>query len=206
MNSKKSGILLVCIGIALILASVGLICANVREDRKAQASVERILAQFPVSKAGGAVSAYLPDPDRAMPVEEIGGNGYIGRLFIPSLELELPVMDDWDYRRMKTAPCRYAGTAYQNNLVICAHNYASHFGRLKNLLPGDTVLFTDMDGNAFVYKVIETENLPPAAVEEMKNGSGDLTLFTCTVSGRARVAVRCRREDAGEGVSSIADR
>ena len=35
------------------------------------------------------------------------------------------------------------------------------------------------------------ETLMPTAVEEMESGDWDLTLFTCTVGGRTRVAVRC---------------
>ena len=50
------------------------------------------------------------DTEQDMPVIEIEGNFYIGVLEIPSLELSLPVMADWDYEKMKIAPCHYYGS------------------------------------------------------------------------------------------------
>ena len=75
-------------------------------------------------------------------------------------------------------------------MIICAHNYVTHFGRLRNLLPGDQVIFTDIDGDEFYYTVAEMDTLPGTAVEEMESGDWDLTLFTCTMGGQSRVTVR----------------
>ena len=77
--------------------------------------------------------------------------------------------------------------------VIAAHNYKTHFGRLKELRPGDEVRFTDTEGNAFRYTVAELETLGKYDVEEMAAGDWDLTLFTCTYGGQSRVTVRCLR-------------
>ena len=38
---------------------------------------------------------------------------------------------------------------------------------------------------------VQVETLAPTAVDEMTGGDWDLTLFTCTYSGQARVTVRC---------------
>ena len=54
-------------------------------------------------------------------------------------------------------------------------------------------MFTDVDGNVYNYEVAELETLQPAAVDEMKSGEWDLTLFTCTIGGQTRVTVRCDR-------------
>ena len=113
---------------------------------------------------------------------------------IPSLELSLPVMSDWSYPQLKKAPCRYVGSVYSHDVVICGHNYDRHFGRLKELVPGDEVRFTDMDGNVFRYSVCAVEQLAKTAVEEMQTGDWDLTLFTCTKGGVMRVTVRCALE------------
>ena len=80
-------------------------------------------------------------------------------------------------------------------MVIAAHNYRSHFGRLKDLPQGEEVIFTDMDGNVFRYRTAEMEILSPFAVEEMTSGDWDMTLFTCTVGGQSRVTVRCVLEE-----------
>lgn len=194
MSKRKVGIMLIVIGSVLILAAFSLVGYNIWDDHRAQTAIDSVLDQISLKDPDDvAVPDYLLDPTHEMPSMEIDGYLYIGKLSVPSLDLELPVMETWDYERMKIAPCRYAGTAYLNNLVICAHNYASHFGRLKNLLPGDAVTFTDMDGNVFFYEVAEVQTLASTSVEEMKSGGWDLTLFTCTFDGQARVTVRCSK-------------
>ena len=135
----------------------------------------------------------VESPDMEMPVVTVEGRDYIGLLSIPALGLELPVISDWDYPALRVAPCRYAGSAYQNNLVIAAHNYASHFGRLNQLSPGDGVQFRDTEGNLFSYQVADLEILEPYDVEQMTAGGYDLTLFTCTLGGSQRLTLRCSR-------------
>ena len=138
---------------------------------------------------------YQLNPDMEMPEMEIEGNDYIGTLEIPDLDLSLPVMGDWSYPKLKIAPCRYNGSAYQGGLVIAAHNYSRHFGRLNQLQPGAQVKFTDIDGNVFEYKVAENQNLEPAAIEEMTDRGWDLSLFTCTLGGQSRITVRCQKTE-----------
>ena len=134
---------------------------------------------------------YVRFPNMEMPTTRLNGYDYIGVLEIPMLQLELPVMSTWDYTRLRIAPCRYQGSAYLNNMILCAHNYTTHFGQIKNLSLGDSVYFTDADGNVFAYQVAAIETLAPTAVEEMEAGEWDLTLFTCTIGGSTRVTVRC---------------
>lgn len=136
---------------------------------------------------------YILNPKMEMPVIRLEDEEYIGWLEIPALGLKLPVMSEWTYPRLKKSPCRYTGTAYQDNLVISAHNYERHFGRLKELDEGARIFFTDADGNRFSYEVVLTETLKPTAIRDMTSGEFDLTLFTCTVGGRSRVTVRCEK-------------
>ena len=135
------------------------------------------------------------DPQREMPEVEIDGAAYIGTLELPALSLSLPVLSQWSYAGLRQAPCRYKGSAYLDNLIIAAHNYPAHFGRLKELWAGDAVIFTDAEGTAYAYTVTETETLDGAAVRDMEAGDWDLTLFTCTPGGKSRVTVRCVRSE-----------
>ena len=194
------------VGLLLIAAALFLSAYNEVASREARDSAQQVIVQLcetlPTETAAGAeeteapsVPEYLLDADREMPVQTINGQDYIGVLSIPSLELELPVISQWDYPSLKVAPCRYSGSLYQDNLIICAHNYASHFGKLKNLQLGDTVLFTDMDENVVTFQMVERETLAPTDVEGMKSGDWDLTLFTCTVGGQTRVTIRFEREE-----------
>jgi sortase A len=134
---------------------------------------------------------YVQHPDMEMPTMTVDDNGYIGILEIPDLDLKLPVMGEWSYPGLNISPCRYTGSAYLNNLVIAGHSYQSHFGRLDELQIGAEVKFTDVDGNIFLYRVAESEVLKPTAIDEMVDNVWDLTLFTCTYTGKARYTVRC---------------
>ena len=197
MKHKGKG--LIFTGLLLIAAALFLTGYNLFDQMRAQRSAAQAAAQLAErlpQTTQTDVPDYLLTPEMEMPVETIDGVDYVGVLRIPALALELPVISQWSYPLLKIAPCRYSGSAYQNNLVLCAHNYASHFGNLKNLHIGDAVTFTDMDGSLFTYQVAELENLPPQATEEMENGDWDLTLFTCTVGGQSRVTVRCTAEQS----------
>lgn len=117
---------------------------------------------------------------------------YMGLLSIPSLGLELPVMSDWSYPNLRIAPCRYSGTVADGNLIIAAHNYRSHFGRISELDSGDEIIFTDGSGVVHKYNVIQSEIINGKDTTSMETGSDewDITLFTCTYSGLTRVTVR----------------
>lgn len=203
---------MIILGLLLIAAALSLSAYNLYDEHRAAQSASLVMDQLdelilteataPSEQIAAAeelvgtaaeieIPDYILNPDMEMPVVNIDGKDYIGVLTIPSLDLELPIISQWSYPKLKIAPCRYLGSAYTNDLIIAAHNYSSHFGNLKNLCEGDTVIFTDVDGNVFTYEVAVRETLMPTAIEEMKSGEWDLTLFTCTVGGSYRVTVRC---------------
>ena len=192
------------LGIVLILVALSLFLWNQWENNAAGDSVKKILPQImeqikaqDTADVPGNGPSY-PDPyDPAMTEVEIDGYAYMGYLSIPAVGLELPVMSEWDYARLKLSPCRYAGSSKTGNLVICAHNYTQHFGPVRSLVPGDLVYFTDMDGVIWKYQVAAVDILQPTEVETMTAGNYDLTLFTCTYGGQSRVAVRCECIDNG---------
>ena len=124
----------------------------------------------------------------------VSGKACMGMLELPSLGLTLPVLRDWSYPNLKLAPCLYDGSLQNHNLVVMAHNYPSHFGRLTELQPGDPVYFQDVQKNRTAFEVAGLETLKPDQVEEMKEGQYPLTLFTCTYGGRTRVVVRCEQD------------
>ncbi len=194
---NKAGNILLGVGFVLLAAALILFLLNQREARRAEQSVEAVLPQMlrqMEEPAASASAAPVLDADTM----EIDGYNYIGYLSIPSLELELPVMDEWDYTRLKLAPCRYYGAVETDDLVISAHNYPRHFGNLAQLCAGDTVDFTGVDGLTSHYQVAEVAVLPPTAIEEMTCGEYALTLFTCTYGGKSRVTVRCVRREADD--------
>lgn len=205
---QKVGGGFIAVGILMLAAAVLLGGYNLydeyRAGKSAGAVLEELRQQIPAVKTPEETAAqevYLPDgsqlpdysvnPDMEMPEKEIAGDYYIGVLEIPSLGISLPVIGEWDYDALQIAPCRYSGSAYTGNLVIAAHNYQTHFGRIKTLSSGDQVIFTDVKGRSFLYEVAAVETIQSTAVEEVLSEEWDLTLFTCTIDGFERVAVHC---------------
>lgn len=186
---KKSGVILISLGAVLILAALLLFLYNRSEDRRAGQEAESLLEDVRSSMAANAD----PEPQED-PAEEIIYD-YAGVIVIPDLSLELPVIDQWSYARLKVAPCRQSGAAADGDLVIAAHNYKSHFGYLDRLEPGASVIFTDMEGTVYRYAVEEIRQLAPEDAEDVSSvfsSEYPLVLYTCTPGGKARVAVFCR--------------
>lgn len=200
---SKAGLVFVVGGLLLIAAAAALSAYNVWEADQAgessEATLEALDQRIPVLEELNLPEELIPDhilnPKMDMPTQEVDGHKYIGRIDIPVLDISLPVMDSWSYENLKTAPCRYKGSAYLDNLILAAHNYTKHFGPIRRLLPGDEVIFTDVDGNIFDYSVAELEQLEGTDVDEMEAGEWDLTLFTCTLGGQYRITVRCVRNE-----------
>lgn len=205
MRNKIGTFLMLC-GVALVLAALGLFLMNRREAENAELQSAILLPQLVgmAQQQEPQGETRLPEPeipeelltaeDVKMEEVEIDGHIYIGYLSMPTVELELPIMSEWSYEKLTIAPCRYYGTLRGKDLVLLAHNYDRHFGRLNDLKVGDSVYFTEMDGTVTAYKVVARDILDPYAVEEMTAGLYDLTLFTCTYGGRSRVTVYCDME------------
>ncbi len=206
---KKIGIAIVAVGAVLILSALLLFFYNCQEDvqagQEAESLLENVEAVIEANKRKAADTGKQPgdDPSAAPDSQAmLDGYEYAGYIEIPVLGLKLPVMSEWDYNRLKLAPCRQFGSSRTDDLVIAGHNYKRHFGYLKNLSAGDTVTFTDMDGILNTYRVAKIETLDPNQVDAVQNSGYALVLYTCTMSGKTRTTVFCSREETA--ASSLA--
>lgn len=209
---KKAGIAIIILGAVLILSALLLFCYNRRQADEAGQIAGSLMSELeswmqeqktlPVTEITEespalAVTEEAAPTDAAqnpeMPVVSINGYAYVGYVEIPALELKLPVLSQWDYSRLQIAPCRQLGSSRTDDLVIAAHNYLAHFGRLGELSEGDTVVFTDMENIVNTYSVAKIETIDPYDVGSVLNSTFDLVLYTCTTGGGSRVAVFCNR-------------
>lgn len=199
---KRADIVIIAVGAVLILSALLLLIYNRCEDVRAGQEAESLLASVEAAISAQEMAtpnkpesteALSPPLDPEMPVVTLDGYEYVGYVEIPTLGLKLPVMAEWDYTRLRIAPCRQFGSSQTDNLVIAAHNYDTHFGKLRELSEGETVLFTDMEGIVSTYCVEKLETLSPDAVDTVLNSGYDLVLYTCTKGGKTRVTVFCDR-------------
>lgn len=181
------------VGCLAIVAAVCLVGLNISSDYssgKESAEILHQLERIIENKTENSMYTENTKEESLKPVS-IGDNTYAGIISIPEISIELPVMSSWSYDNLDISPCLY----YNNSgkMVIAAHNYSSHFGKIKELISGSHIFFTDTENNVKVYEVVTTEILDSHDIPKMISGDDwDLTLFTCTLSGTQRVTVRCR--------------
>ena len=191
---KWIGAVCVFLGVVCLLCSVGFVVYNRWEAENAAKITESLLED--VQSVIAEQNDEQNDFQTKMPTIKVDSYECIGILSIPVLNLELPVLTDWSYAKLKKAPCHYYGSYYEKDFVIAAHNYKAHFGRLSELQAGDVVVFTDVSGVKHYYDVVLLETLPENATEEMITSGFDLSLYTCTLGGGSRVTVRCNLSQA----------
>lgn len=210
---KNPGSIITASGLVLVLGALVLTAYNINESNNAAQTSREMYDRFieqvqtdPVKEEkNDIVSEYhlpdgvrdylvnLPEEPEEDPEFELDGSMYTAVIRIPALNLGLPVKSELTMADLKETPCRYTGSIKGNDIIIGAHNYDSHFGNIKSLVYGDEIILTDASGEETVYTVSELELIDGTDVENMKAGQWDLTLFTCNLSGRARVTVRCAR-------------
>ena len=197
---NKLGILCMLVGTALIFGALYLFICNTRETEFAEEAAAEVMPEIlmEIQEVQDEILALPEVPPELLTEEELKmtekvvyGRRYIGYLSIPSLGLELPILSEWSYPNLQVSPARYYGSVRGENLVLLAHNYPTHFGKISNLTKGDSVIFTDMEGTVWEYEVVTKDILDPGAVEEVISGDYDLTMFTCTYGGKSRVTVYC---------------
>lgn len=196
---KKKGNIWMIIGVICLCSALALTIYNIYEDNHAgdqSAIIQQQLIEEIVENKEETDWGLEIDSDMPMVTKVINGYRYIGILEVPDLDLSLPVMEDWSYNQLRISPCRYSGALYQDNMVIAGHNYTKHFSKVKRLPGGSEIRFIDMEGRVFYYKIVNIETLKPSEVDYLIEDSDDwdLTLFTCTYTGRTRAVIRCIKE------------
>lgn len=201
---RKRGTIPMLIGLLLMAAALLLTIYNYWDSNRAGEAAQEVLVSLqeelpkelhPASDRTRP-TVYLPEATEPevipeMPTQERGGYYYIGVLTVPCFDLQLPIMNEWNYKRLETAPCRYSGSYFTNDLVLCGHNYNTHFAHLKGIDLGEDIYLTTVDGFVYHYVVDNVETVNPTEIDRMLTGDWDLTLFTCHTGGRTRCAVRC---------------
>lgn len=207
---KTHGLCCILFGAILLIAALSLVLYNMKESEQGGEIAESILceikSELPETTTSTTVTTLENDlfvyyaqfdttttPVIEEPTMEVDCNIYIGFVAIPALDIELPVLSEWSYPGLKISPCRYKGTVAEKNMIIAAHNYNSHFGRLKELYGGEEIIFTDANGYPHYYEIAQITEINGWDIEAMDFGSADswdLTLFTCTLGGQSRVTVR----------------
>lgn len=121
------------------------------------------------------------------------GYTMLGRLSIPSINLDLPVLDRASEASMKVSIGVLYGVGLNKigNTVIAGHNYrnGTFFSNLKKVENGDTIYITDNSGKKIkytVYNVYTTTSSDFDYASRDTAGKREVSLTTCTDDVNAR--------------------
>ena len=131
-------------------------------------------------------------------VETYKGYPLAGKIEIPAIDLEYPLLDSRSAGAIEVAVAisyTQNGVNQPGNTVIIGHNYrnGSFFGNNDRLKNGDLVYITDMDGNRVKYEIYQINN--NVAPEESSyftkdtGGAREIVLATCTDNSKGRLVI-----------------
>ncbi len=179
----------VVVGFSVTIAGVSIYGTNDYKDKLAGERSER-LTQVMKSEEKSQIAEADSNPGE-LAKKYVDGYYIVGTVEIPKTGISLPVIDEWSYDKLQTAPCRYSGSVREGNFIILAHNYRSHFKSIQQLNEDDVIKFTDVNNKVYTYTVCQRETLNKRELDRLVGTSYDLTLFTCNNQGTARCVVRC---------------
>ncbi len=199
---KLKGYLLISLGTIFIIIAASLLYYNLNLEKEAKTVADRIVPEIikEIKTNQGKSDAVIQPASQTESVQhktnekylELNSKKYMGILTFPSLGLELPILASYVYKDLMTAPCCYSGNP-AGYMVIAAHNFKAHFGNIYKLSKGDTILFTDIEGNVTQYKVMLQKEVNVEDIDKFFDMHYDLTLITCNYLGNKRVMVGCEK-------------
>ena len=192
MKIKKkhaSGRFFVLAGIALLAAAAVLLITwqwGIRTwDEKTDAYVHTIRTIIPEPQG----TALGERSDNTMPVLSLDGVDFAGILEIPRYDSALPVCNTWG--QPSRYPCRFSGSIYDGTLKIGAASQAGQYDFFREISVGDSLYFTDMEGNRYAYEVKDLRYEKHADEAALMGEEAALTLFIKNVYAFEYIIVFC---------------
>jgi len=124
---------------------------------------------------------------------------------IPKINIIYPVIYSQDTSAkttedlLKLSVVKYWGpdANEQGNFCIVGHNYHNKrfFSKASTLKNGDSIYLTDINNRTLEYKVYDKYVVEPndlKCTSQLTNGGTEITLITCTMTGKQRTIVKAR--------------
>ena len=139
---------------------------------------------------GGAVTSKYTAPDGTE-------YEYIGRIVIPKIGVDYPILSDTSVELLKVSVCKFHGGNPNEvgNLCIAGHNYRNSrfFSKVDTLSVGDIIEITDLSKRTIQYEIYDIHTVNEndrSDTTQYTNGRREVTLITCTDDGEQRIIVR----------------
>ena len=133
----------------------------------------------------------------------------VGVVEIPKINITYPIIysENQDAETiedlLKISVVKYWGPEANQpgNFCVVGHNYHNKkfFSKASTLKKGDSIYLTDKNNKTLEYKVYANYVVEPTDLKctsQLTNGETDITLITCTMSGKQRTIIKARAINA----------
>ena len=127
--------------------------------------------------------------DNAMSVLPVDGTDFVGIIEIPRYDSALPVGAVWG--KSSEYPCRFSGSVYDGTMQIGATTQKGQYDFYRELSVGDTVVYTDMEGNRYTFEVTSLRYEKHADQAALQREDAPLTLFIKNIYSFEYLIVFC---------------
>lgn len=182
----------VLLGVALLLGAVVMLGTQGTSTNHGARDTQMILEK---------AQALIPQPVSRVPQErgnntmaaiQIDGINVVGILEAPQYGRTLPVASTWDTGLVSSMPCRFAGSIYDQTLIIGAVDGEGQLSFAAQMEVGDTILLTDMEGGRYTYRVAAIHHAKHATLEKLQSGDYAMTLFVKDSKTSEYLLIRCQ--------------
>ena len=155
-------------------------------------------AQKKVAAYVSTIGTLIPEPQGAVLEERsnntmatlsLDGTNFVGILEMPKYGSSLPVAADWG--KVTKYPCRFSGSIYDRSMQIGATTQAGQYDFYRDISVGDSVLYTDMEGNRFSYTVKDIRYEKHADQATLQKEEAALTLFIKNIYAFEYIVIFC---------------
>ena len=190
-KTNKSFISKICVLAGISLLVIGILALffwqwNINSSiQKSETYVETLRTLIPEPQ--GAVPEERRD--NSMSVLSIDGADFVGVIEMPRYESALPVCANWGH--LTKYPCRFSGSIYDRTIQIGATSQKGQYDFYREISVGDTVIFTDVEGNQYTYTVTNLQYESHADQTTLNREESALTLFIKNVYAFEYLIVFC---------------
>lgn len=165
----------VCIGIAFLTAAIVFLFLWRWNINKSEKQIEKYVH---------TLQNIIPQPQDAtveerknndMSVVSIDGTDFLGIIEMPRYNSALPVCASWG--SISKYPCCFNGSIYDGTIQIGATTQKGQYDFYSELSLGDTIIYTDMEGNRYTFGITRLRNEKNINQATLNRNESDLTLF-----------------------------